>query len=167
VSAESPDLRPENVPAESLADRLRTAKLKGGIKNDADFAKIAGVARSSMSAYLNGKQIPKPPTLHRIANATGVDLNWLLGTEHTSPLAIPGDVLGQDCALLTPEMLDSPVNFPLLMLSIWTYQANFEGKPKPTLRQVLDWIAGPYALHASIKDLNVKFGPLTPKDTET
>ncbi len=139
-----------------LAERLRVAKLKGGYKNDVDFAIAAGVARSSMSAYLNAKQRPKASTLHHIASITGVDLNWLLGTNAAASAPIQNHGTELNCALLTREFLDSPVNFNLLVMGVAICQEHFKNEPKPTLRQALDWIAGPYALHARIPDAPVK-----------
>ncbi|WP_297492499.1 helix-turn-helix domain-containing protein [Acidocella sp.] len=143
-----------------LAGRLRLVRLKSGVANDFQFAQLAGVARSSMSLYLNGKQRPKNSTLHRIAKATKVDLNWLLGTElPNEPSSGALDDSPKPCALLIPELLDSPVNFHLLVLSLTICQEHFKNDAKPTLRQALDWIAGPYALHARIPDEPVRLSP--------
>lgn len=144
-----------------LAARLRILRTKADVANDYEFAKMAGVARSSMSLYLNGKQRPKTSTLHRLAKAMNVDSDWLLGTDPTKKLTSnPPDAMpSQHCALLTTAYLDSPVNFNLLSMALVLCQEYFKNEPKPTLRQVLDWIAGPYALHATIPDAPVKLSP--------
>lgn len=153
MDSEVPPLAPDGVQPLDLAARLRYVRLKSGVANDFHFAQLAGVARSSMSLYLNGKQRPKVSTLHRIAKATNVDLNWLLGTDlPNEAVSDAPPVPSKSCALLKPELLDSQVNFYLLVLSLTICQDHFKSQPKPTLREVLNWIAGPYALHARLPD---------------
>ncbi len=114
-------------PTDSVAERLRFVQSRRKIKTDREFAELVGVARSSMSAYFKGTQIPRPSVLHRIAAATHTDVNWLLGLlpETQSPesisladsYAVPGI---SDANLVTLEhfssgirRLEAAVNHPL------------------------------------------------------
>jgi transcriptional regulator with XRE-family HTH domain len=158
VTPDSADRPIDNLPSATLADRIRIAKLKGGFRNDVDFAKAVGVARSSMSSYLNGKQTPKPSTLHLIAKIGHVDLNWLLGTAASMPPEPPP--ASAETSALTAEMLDAPANFYLLILAVSACQEFHQNRERPTLREALNWIAGPYALHASISERKIKIMPM-------
>jgi transcriptional regulator with XRE-family HTH domain len=93
------DVDSASTTSESLADRLRIVRLRSDVRNDLEFAKLAGVARSSMSQYLNGKQVPRPPVLHRLAKATGTNINWLLGISPDSQ---------------SSEMIALPKNYPVI-----------------------------------------------------
>lgn len=66
-----------DVPANSIAARLKLVQARSDIETDGQFADIAGVVRSTMSAYLNGHKKPSLRILHRIAERTGTDVNWL------------------------------------------------------------------------------------------
>lgn len=141
---------------DSISARLRLVRIKSGAKTDNDFAKLAGVSRASMSQYLTGKQVPRPPVLHRIAAATGTDIDWLLG--HDIRAAALHRMLPD--AVFDAETLDAPVNFYLLLIGFQTCREAFKDKPKPTLREALKWVAGPYSLHSTIHDIEVKILPI-------
>ncbi len=56
-------------------------------------------------------------------------------------------------------MLNTPANFTLLLLAISAAQEFFASRPTPPLKEVLNWIAGPYALHTSIQEMKIKLVP--------
>lgn len=150
---------------DTLPKRLNFLKRRSGAKNASDFARMAGVSRSSMSLYLMGRQAPRPDVLHRLAKATGVHIDWLLGTPAivgaSAPASSPGGSPASGHHILSPEMLDAPVNFYLLAVSLRTCKEFFdrEARPKPSLRDVLAWISGPYSLHATIPDSDFRLLP--------
>lgn len=80
-------------PTDSVAERLRFVQNRRQIRTDREFAELVGVARSTMSAYFKGTQIPRPAVLHRIAAATQTDVNWLLGllpeTQASESISLP------------------------------------------------------------------------------
>jgi transcriptional regulator with XRE-family HTH domain len=145
-------------PPDSLADRLRIVQAKAGFKTDREFAQVAGVARSTMSQYLSGDSTPRPATLHRIAAATGTDLNWLLGrpsrtgTGQQAPLLAAPFPDGP--SLLDIEVMDDAANFYLLAISLQLCRAHYAKArlKSPTLKEVLKWISGPYAVRSTIPD---------------
>ena len=53
---------------------------------DADIAKGTGITRSTFTDWKNGRSIPKPPKLQKIADYLGVSLSYLMtGIEETLP----------------------------------------------------------------------------------
>lgn len=70
-----------------LADRIReAAKEVGGLGK---LTELIGVPRRTLGHWLQGRN-PKPEALQDIANATQVDLRWLLtgeGDKHDTPLS--------------------------------------------------------------------------------
>lgn len=61
-----------------LKDRLREAIEEAGMR-PIDLVEKAGVPKSMLSYYLNGKTKPKADRLHIIAKALDVSEAWLLG----------------------------------------------------------------------------------------
>ncbi|MHB1688246.1 MAG: helix-turn-helix domain-containing protein [Ignavibacteriaceae bacterium] len=64
---------------ETIGDRLRTFA-KSNFKNMEEFAKKLEIEQSSLSAYLNNRNIPGGKILIRIRKL-GCDINWLLTGE--------------------------------------------------------------------------------------
>lgn len=110
------------VAPDSLAERLRQVQARSNIPTDKEFAELAGVSRSTMSAYLNGHQVPKYQTLHRIAEATETDFFWLKDgyknipshpirpSRHSETMRVPasyGSVLGEVEPLAFREILNA------------------------------------------------------------
>ena len=53
---------------------------------DADIAKGTGITRSTFTDWKNGRSIPKPPKLQKIADYLDVSLSYLMtGIEETLP----------------------------------------------------------------------------------
>lgn len=44
-----------------------------------DFAELTGLTESAVCKYLQGEREPNAPSLIKIAEATGVSPNWILG----------------------------------------------------------------------------------------
>jgi transcriptional regulator with XRE-family HTH domain len=59
----------------AVAERLRLLMTGASIRR---FADRVGVSGSLVSSYLSGGRLPEAGTLHRIAERTGVSLDWLL-----------------------------------------------------------------------------------------
>lgn len=60
--------------------RLREAMEIRGIRQ-VDLVEQTGIAKSAISAYVNGEYIPKQINTYRIAKALGVDEAWLMGKD--------------------------------------------------------------------------------------
>lgn len=60
------------------AERLKQALSIRGIKQ-IELSELTGINKSSISAYLSGKYVPKSGNITRIAAALGVDPLWLSG----------------------------------------------------------------------------------------
>jgi transcriptional regulator with XRE-family HTH domain len=69
---------PSAVPAWTLADRLRKARISAGLEQ-AELETMTGISRKSISNYENGYTAPNKPVLLSWAMACGVDLDWLAG----------------------------------------------------------------------------------------
>jgi transcriptional regulator with XRE-family HTH domain len=69
---------PSAVPAWTLADRLRKARINAGLEQ-AELETMTGISRKSISNYENGYTEPNKPVLLSWAMACGVDLDWLAG----------------------------------------------------------------------------------------
>jgi len=59
----------------TLADRIKSLRMQG--ETQSQFAQRLGTTQASISRYLNGRQ-PDRETLIKIAQQTGVSLDWLL-----------------------------------------------------------------------------------------
>jgi transcriptional regulator with XRE-family HTH domain len=80
--------QPANYYVFSRGDRLRAARENTlGGPTQAEFAKILGVSRNTVSRYeAEEPGADKPIVFHRWAEVTGYDLDWLLrGTEPNDP----------------------------------------------------------------------------------
>ena len=61
-----------------IKDRINTAlKLRG--MSAAELAKKSGIAKSSVSRYLTGENIPRSIAIGKIATALNVSPTWILG----------------------------------------------------------------------------------------
>lgn len=58
--------------------RLRAA-MRARRASSRALAREVGLARSSLTGYLTGLQLPSPPYLVRLSRALGVSTDWLLG----------------------------------------------------------------------------------------
>jgi transcriptional regulator with XRE-family HTH domain len=65
------------IPKQRLHHRI-TMAMEFADMMPSDLADALGVHRNSVSAWINGRGKPKPPTLIAIASVTDVDLEWLL-----------------------------------------------------------------------------------------
>lgn len=65
-----------------IKDRLIKAMRLRGLTG-AELAKKSGLNKSSVSRYLNGENIPRSPTIGKMAEALGVSPVWLLGYDLT------------------------------------------------------------------------------------
>lgn len=87
------------VPEWTLADRLVKARHHAGLEQD-ELAEAIGIARSSLSAYENGRRTPRRPVLLSWALATGVPLEWLMepltsGSPESSGIDVPYPPVGK------------------------------------------------------------------------
>lgn len=55
-------------------DRLRSAM---GEMSNSELSKRSGIGESTIRSYLVGKAMPRPEKLHKLADALGVNINWL------------------------------------------------------------------------------------------
>lgn len=85
-------------PEWTLGDRIRRARRHAGMDR-LELAEKLGVSRASVGLWENDEHRPKNvlETLEKIAEATGVDRDWLYGVRTGSRClapAIPGVVMG-------------------------------------------------------------------------
>jgi transcriptional regulator with XRE-family HTH domain len=70
-------MRSGAIPKQRLHHRI-TMAMEFAEMGPSDLAEALGVHRNSVSAWINGRGKPKPPTLIAIASVTDVDLEWLV-----------------------------------------------------------------------------------------
>jgi transcriptional regulator with XRE-family HTH domain len=63
-----------------LSFRLRNFAAQNGLKG-AEVARAAGISAKAYNNYVNGRRMPGPPELMRIAGALGVSVDELIGIE--------------------------------------------------------------------------------------
>lgn len=74
-----------NIPAWTLADRLRKAREVAGLDQN-ELAQVLEISRNSVGNAESGKVHPRKITLSQWALRTGVPLEWLLsGKEGSQP----------------------------------------------------------------------------------
>lgn len=76
--------QPGDVPAWTLADRLRKARDHAHLSQEELAAEI-GISRASVSGYEAGYREPPRPVLVVWAMVCHVDLEWLSGAPHPAP----------------------------------------------------------------------------------
>ena len=64
------------IPEWDLADRLRKALRHSGL-GPREMADYLGVARNTVSTWINGRIVPSAPVVRLWAQRTGVDYGWL------------------------------------------------------------------------------------------
>jgi len=62
----------------TLGERLRIAREDAGMKQE-ELANMIDCDKTTISKYETNNRTPDPTTLTRIANVTGVSLDWLMG----------------------------------------------------------------------------------------
>jgi len=81
----------DTVPEWDLADRMRKALRESGTGVQ-DIADYLGVARNTVSTWINGRIAPSTQTLRLWALRTGVDYDWLCHGTASGP-AVPTEAL--------------------------------------------------------------------------
>ena len=76
--------QPGDVPAWTLADRLRKARDHAKLSQQ-ELAGAIGISRASVSGYEAGYREPPRPVLIVWAMVCHVDLEWLTGSPHGFP----------------------------------------------------------------------------------
>ena len=79
---------PPAVPYETLADRLRRARIAARYSQD-ELARVTGISRKTISRYENGHTIPRRPDLLAWAVACNVPLDWLTHGEPSAVAVLP------------------------------------------------------------------------------
>lgn len=69
----------------TVAENIRRARKSAGLKQS-DVANRLGVSPQMISRYESSEKVPKYETLCKIADAIGVDVNMLLGTDQVEKL---------------------------------------------------------------------------------
>lgn len=76
--------------------RLDAAKLRAGIRSDAELARRVGVGAAAVNKWRDGSRVPGGPELLALADALAVPPRWLLGAEALSDVEVV-------IAFLSPE----------------------------------------------------------------
>lgn len=67
------------IPFKAIGNRIQFALESRGMRQS-ELSEKTGIAKSSISEYIAGKNDPKQKKLLKIANALDVNVEWLLGT---------------------------------------------------------------------------------------
>jgi transcriptional regulator with XRE-family HTH domain len=112
---------PGLVPAWTLADRLRKARVHRGLEQG-QLADLIGIGRSSIGNYERGEQTPKRPVLLAWSVVTGVPLKWIeTGKTPPGPNDPDGGIPNDDTGTALPR-LDSnqePAGYRSRLLTRW------------------------------------------------
>jgi len=73
-----------------------------------DLAKRTGLAKSTLSYYINGKSIPRQEQISQIADAFNINPAWLMGYDVKLPYKME-----QDNFVITPEEMQMVVEYRL------------------------------------------------------
>lgn len=63
----------------SFKSRLKTCMIRANISTPAEFGELTGLSSQVIWAYLRGVRYPTAYSVVRIAKATNVSCDWLLG----------------------------------------------------------------------------------------
>lgn len=85
-----------NIYDEKFSNRMKLIAEKSFKNNYSEFARAVGVAQASLARWVKGEADPSRMNLIKIADASGVNLEWLaLGVgdmDETKPLAVKHDI---------------------------------------------------------------------------
>jgi transcriptional regulator with XRE-family HTH domain len=96
------------IPEWDLADRMRKALQVSGIGVQ-EIADYLGVARNTVSTWINGRNRPSPAVVRLWAMRTGVPLEWLAGGGIMFDKTSPAADLGQRAWSVLPGLYKCPV----------------------------------------------------------
>lgn len=74
----------KNVPLQTIASRLYTARVDAKLSHD-KLAEAAGTSRQHLISLEKGKHRPGPEMLERIATALGKEADWFLAGRSGNP----------------------------------------------------------------------------------
>lgn len=84
---------------ELTANRLRKAMKEKGLTQQA-LANISGVTKSSISHYVNGKNVPDNFQAFKLSKVLDCDPSWLMGVDDQNFIVVENTELQRKLALL-------------------------------------------------------------------
>lgn len=132
-----------------VVERLKGAiEMAGGVPA---VAKRSGVPFSSIHEYLKGTEM-KLSRAAQIAQACDFSLDWLAwGGKSAKP---DGE---SESTLFGEDMMLLPVNFWMLAVGVRMCQEAFSRADKPTLQEVVEWLAPNYRRGYQLPDMPFEF----------
>ena len=89
---------------ELTATRLKKAMDKKGLNQQA-LANLSGVTKSSISHYVNGKNVPDNFQAYKLAKALDCEPAWLMGTDDPSLIVVENTELQKTLSVMDEKQL--------------------------------------------------------------
>ncbi len=138
------------------ADRLRLAVTNAN--GPAAVANRAKMPLPTLTNYLGGRDM-KASAMVKLAAACNVTVQWL--ANGTDGIQMESNAEG---AIFGRDMMERPANFWLLVILIRTCQEAFSRAERPTLREVIEWVAPSYRRGHALPDRPIELkNPEEPK----
>lgn len=128
-----------NIYDENFSERMRTIGQNSFRGNYSEFARAVGVAQASLSRWVKGEADPSRSNLVKIAEVTGVDLEWLAtGKERkknkTEETTIPYQTYsGEDAITISQKRLEAAIE----TLEEVLYRTGKTMKPKGKVEMIM------------------------------
>jgi len=95
---------------ELTANRLREAMKEKGLTQQA-LSNLSGVTKSSISHYVNGKNVPDNFQAFKLSKVLNCDPSWLMGVDDQNFIVVENTELQKKIALLSETQLAKVLKF--------------------------------------------------------
>ena len=95
---------------ELTANRLREAMKEKGLTQQA-LSNLSGVTKSSISHYVNGKNVPDNFQAFKLSKVLNCDPSWLMGVDDQNFIVVENTELQKKLALLSETQLAKVLKF--------------------------------------------------------
>lgn len=95
---------------ELTANRLRDAMKEKGLTQQA-LSNLSGVTKSSISHYVNGKNVPDNFQAFKLSKVLDCDPSWLMGVDDQNFIVVENTELQKKLALLSETQLAKVLKF--------------------------------------------------------
>jgi len=95
---------------ELTANRLREAMKEKGLTQQA-LSNLSGVTKSSISHYVNGKNVPDNFQAFKLSKVLNCDPSWLMGVDDQNFIVVENTELQKKIALLSESQLAKVLKF--------------------------------------------------------
>ena len=95
---------------ELTANRLKEAMKEKGLTQQ-ELSNLSGVSKSSISHYINGKNVPDNVQSFKLAKALDVDPGWIAGIDDPNFVVVENTELQKKLKMLNEKQLEKVLQY--------------------------------------------------------